>query len=103
MTRQQRNHAIQLKITLMMFVITVASVISYGGYFYLRIFHNQFDNTLSPGLKVLLRTIGVNSTLNPYVIGFFSTDFRQFLYEILLCKLLKVKCLQRSTDIVQQG
>jgi len=103
LTRQQRNHAIQLKITLMMFVITVASVISYGGYFYVRIFHNQFDNTLSPGLKVLLRTIGVNSTLNPYVIGFFSTDFRQFLYEILLCKLLKVKCFQRSTDIVQQG
>ena len=102
LTRQQRNHAIQLKITLMMFVITMASVISYGGYFYVRIFHNQFDNTLSPGLKVLLRTIGVNSTLNPYVIGFFSTDFRQFLYEILLCKLLKVKCFQRSTDIVQQ-
>jgi len=101
--RQQRHRDIQLKITLMMFVITVASIISYGGYFYVRIFHNQYDNTLSPELKVLLRTICVNSTLNPYVLGFFSTDFRQFIYEILSFKWLRAKCFRKSTGISQSA
>ncbi|XP_052807170.1 neuropeptide FF receptor 2-like [Mya arenaria] len=84
-----QNKAFQLKLTAMTFVITVASLLSCFGYFYVRIGYKVQDHELSVGLKILVRTIIFNSTINPYVICLFSTEFRKFVQELFVCKCLR--------------
>ncbi|KAH3750715.1 hypothetical protein DPMN_185246 [Dreissena polymorpha] len=84
--RSKRNTRIEQRITMMMFAITAASLLSFVPYFVIS-FLQTYDHTSSAWEVLAHRSNVINSTLNPFIIGFFNSEFRRFIVaRILFCR-----------------
>ena len=79
---------IERKVTLMMFTINVAFLVSFIPYFIVSLWIKQQSNSstheFNSGIQIALRSYMLNNAINPYIIGLFNSNFRKFV-KLLLC------------------
>ncbi|KAH3884534.1 hypothetical protein DPMN_008516 [Dreissena polymorpha] len=84
--RSKRNTRTETRITIMIFVMNAASLLSFVPYFVMSLLHT-YDHTSSAWEVLAHRSYVINSTLNPFIIGFFNSEFRRFIVDrILFCR-----------------
>ncbi|KAL4238102.1 hypothetical protein ACF0H5_002814 [Mactra antiquata] len=80
------------RISIMTFVLTVASVVSFVPYFISIPIKPNLDGTslvFSVVVAFARRSYILNSTINPFVMLYFSTEFRQYVGNALRCACLR--------------
>lgn len=77
---------VEKKVTLMMTVITILSMISFVPYFVVNLGikpnSDTSDQEFSVGIQIALRSYILNNAVNPYVIGMFNSKFRKFVKDL---------------------
>lgn len=83
---QTAERRVEKRVTLMMLVITIVSVISFVPYFVVNLGIRRNTGTseqeLSVGVQIALRSFMLNNAVNPYIIGIFNSSFRQFVKRV---------------------
>ncbi|KAH3805683.1 5-hydroxytryptamine receptor 1B-like [Dreissena polymorpha] len=78
---------IERRLTQMAFILTLASVLSFIPYFVVSII-GTIHKVLPMWALVLYRSYALNSTMNPYLIGYYNSEFREFIKKIITCRFL---------------
>ena len=85
---RRRNNQ-ERKINIMLGTITLSSLLSFLPYFYVVILVKPQASpgayTYSPLVQAGWRSFMLNSSINPYIIGFFNTNFRTFVINLFPC------------------
>ncbi|KAH3818328.1 hypothetical protein DPMN_119932 [Dreissena polymorpha] len=81
------SSAIERRLTQMAFILTLASVLRFVPYFVVSIIA-KFHKVLPIWAWVVYRSYASNSTMNPYLIGYYNTEFRAFIKKIITCCFL---------------
>ncbi|XP_052808286.1 uncharacterized protein LOC128237105 [Mya arenaria] len=83
-TKAKQNRNTERRITLMMFVMTLASVLSFAPYYAILLgsMENQFEYNIWK--RILIRSFLLNSSINPFVIGYFNSDLRKYFKSVVL-------------------
>lgn len=99
---QGHSKKIERNITVMMIVMTTASILSYVPHFILDLLlknsmsGTRYHQEFSAGLQIIWRSFILNSAINPYIMGLFNTKFRKFVKSIV-CKCFAGKfCAKRN-------
>ncbi|KAH3852305.1 hypothetical protein DPMN_094810 [Dreissena polymorpha] len=64
--------------------MNAASLVSFVPYFAISL-SQTYDNTSNAWVVFAKYSFVINSTLNPFIIGFFNTEFRRFIVDSILC------------------
>lgn len=87
--RTRRHETAERKITLMLGMVTLASVLIFVPYFYVVI---VIRPEITPGkftynapVQLAWKSFLLNSTINPYIIGVFNSKFRKFVINLICC------------------
>ena len=87
---------VEQKVTIMMIVITSVSIISFVPYFVVNLGiksnSDTSDQEFSVGIQIALRSYILNNAVNPYIIGMFNSQFRQFVKDLFL----RGTCMKRA-------
>ena len=92
-TRKSRRHDnCERKINVMLGTVTLASILIFMPYFYVVMFIRPEVTpgkfTYKPFVQLAWRSFMLNSTINPYIIGLFNSQFRKFVINLMCrCKL----------------
>ncbi|KAH3779872.1 hypothetical protein DPMN_157680 [Dreissena polymorpha] len=98
--KRQTSHmrSLSQRITLMAFLMTIVSLLSIVPYFVIKYasYTNgiEYLNEYPLWLKLLYHTYVLGSCLNPFIIGYCNTQFRDYVKGILCCICLKQKIPQ---------
>lgn len=86
MTKATAEMQVEKKVTLMMTVITILSMISFVPYFVVNLGikpnSDTSDQEFSVGIQIALRSYILNNAVNPYIIGMFNSKFRKFVKDL---------------------
>ena len=81
---------VERKVTLMIFTLNVAFFVSFIPYFIVNVWVKQQSNSsaqeFNAGIQIALRSYMLNNAINPYIIGFFNSNFRTFV-KSLFCNV----------------
>ncbi|XP_052218526.1 octopressin receptor-like [Dreissena polymorpha] len=78
---------IERRLTKMAFILTLAFVLSFVPFFVVSII-GTIHTQLPIWALVLYRSYALNSTMNPYLIGYYNSEFREFVKKITTCRFL---------------
>ncbi|KAH3805764.1 5-hydroxytryptamine receptor 1D-like [Dreissena polymorpha] len=87
-TTDHWSSTIERRLTQMAFVLTLASVLSFVPYFVVSIIAS-IHKVLPIWTRILYRSYALNSTVNPYLIGYYNSKFREFIKNIITCRFLQ--------------
>ncbi|XP_052809552.1 5-hydroxytryptamine receptor 1A-beta-like [Mya arenaria] len=80
-THSHKMLEVERRITKMLFVMTGSSLLCFVPYFVVSL-SLEYDHESSGWIYLAHRSFLLNSSLNPYVIGYFNSEFRRFVYDI---------------------
>lgn len=87
--KASHRSALEKRMSYMMAAITIGSLVSDIPYFIFVLYVKHFSETdgyeFTVWMQMLYRSFILNSAINPYIIGFFNTAFRQFVKKSI-CK-----------------
>jgi len=91
----RRHDNCERKINVMLGTVTLASILIFMPYFYVVIFIRPEVTpgkfTYRPLVQLAWKSFLLNSTINPYIIGLFNSQFRKFVINLMCrCKLQSV-------------
>ena len=91
----RRHDNCERKINVMLGTVTLASILIFMPYFYVVIFIRPEVTpgkfTYRPLVQLAWKSFMLNSTINPYIIGLFNSQFRKFVINLMCrCKLQSV-------------
>jgi hypothetical protein len=93
--RRNANLRAEVRVTVMVAVVTLASVLCFVPYYLsmLLISSNMSGDglILSVGNVLLRRTYMLNSAINPFIMAFYNEPFRRFIRQTITCKCKKGK------------
>lgn len=79
----------ETKVAIMMIAVTIGSIVSFVPYFIvnltLKAKPGVSEQEFTAGIQIALRTFMLNSSINPYIMILFNTEFRNFVSRIV-CK-----------------
>ncbi|KAH3805676.1 hypothetical protein DPMN_133982 [Dreissena polymorpha] len=81
------SSTIERRLTQMACILTLASVLSFVPYFVVSIVA-KFHKGLPIWARIVYRSYALNSTMNPYLIGYYNSEFRAFIKNIITCRFL---------------
>ncbi|KAH3805760.1 hypothetical protein DPMN_134067 [Dreissena polymorpha] len=87
-TTDHWSSTIKRRLTQMAFVLTLASVLSFVPYFVVSIIA-KLHKVLPIWARIVYRSYALNSTMNPYLIGYYNSEFREFIKNIITCRFLQ--------------
>lgn len=81
-----RHSHVERNVTIMMIVITVASILSFVPYFIVNLTLKRKSNSpeqeFEVGIQIALRSFILNNAVNPYITGIFNPGFRRFVKKL---------------------
>ncbi|XP_052803750.1 uncharacterized protein LOC128233911 [Mya arenaria] len=83
-TKTNRNRNTEKRITLMMFVMTLASVLSFGPYYAISLGNRENQFEFNIWKRIFIRSFLFNSSINPFVIGYFNQELRKYFKSVVL-------------------